>query len=78
MRGAHVQVPVGAEAIVRTGGGGGWGDPLERDPEKVAHDVREELISAASALRDYGVVLKADRTVDTDATARERGRMKPI
>lgn len=76
MRGAHVQVPVGAEAIVRTGGGGGWGDPLERDPEHVAHDVREELISETSAQRDYGVVLKADQTVDPDATARERGRMR--
>ena len=31
MGGSHIPVPVGAEAIVRTGGGGGWGDPLERD-----------------------------------------------
>ena len=45
-RGAHRPVPVGAEAIVRTGGGGGWGDPLERDPEAVRRDVIEEYISA--------------------------------
>ena len=32
MGGCHIPVAIGAEAIVRTGGGGGWGDPLERDP----------------------------------------------
>ena len=32
MGGCHIPVPIDAEAIVRTGGGGGWGDPLERDP----------------------------------------------
>ena len=32
MGGAHHPVPVKSEVIVRTGGGGGWGDPLERDP----------------------------------------------
>ena len=31
MGGSHIPVPIGAEAIVRTGGGGGWGEPLERD-----------------------------------------------
>ena len=36
MGGAHIPVPIGAEAIVRTGGGGGWGDPLERPPAQVA------------------------------------------
>ena len=36
MAGSHIPVPIGAEAIVRTGGGGGWGDPLERDPALVA------------------------------------------
>ena len=35
MAGAHIPVPLDAEAIVRTGGGGGWGDPLERDPALV-------------------------------------------
>ncbi|MEA2946167.1 MAG: N-methylhydantoinase, partial [Alphaproteobacteria bacterium] len=41
MAGAHIPVPLDAEAIVRTGGGGGWGDPLERDPALVRTDVRE-------------------------------------
>ena len=38
-------VPAGAHAIVATAGGGGWGDPLERDPEKVRWDVLEEYVS---------------------------------
>ena len=75
MRGAHVAVPIGAEAIVRTGGGGGWGDPLERDPEMVRRDVIEELISPTSALKDYGVVLTASRQVDLEATQKQRASM---
>lgn len=76
MRGAHIGVDVGASAIVRTGGGGGWGDPLERDPELVARDVREEFVSEAVALRDYGVVLTAAGRVDADATAARRAELK--
>ena len=41
-------------------GGGGWGDPLERDPESVLRDVRNELVSMNSARDDYGVVIKSD------------------
>ena len=41
-------------------GGGGWGDPLERDPESVLRDVRNELVSMNSARDDYGVVIKLD------------------
>lgn len=70
--GARLPVPVGAEAIIRTGGGGGWGNPLEREPERVRHDVREELISRAAAQELYGVVLGADLTLDDAATARLR------
>lgn len=38
-------------------GAGGWGDPLERDPQAVAKDVRNEFVSAEAAFADYGVVL---------------------
>ena len=76
MRGAHVAVPIGSEAIVRTGGGGGWGDPLERDPRAVQHDVAEEFISAEAALRDYGVVLTATHELDMDATQQCRAAMR--
>ena len=75
MQGAHVPVPIGAEAIVRTGGGGGWGNPLERDPAHVAHDVREELITPDAARRDYGVVLTAKGALDSAATQSLRAQM---
>ena len=38
-------------------GGGGWGDPLDRDPSNVLSDVRNEYISVDGANRDYGVVI---------------------
>ena len=38
-------------------GGGGWGDPLDRDPTSVLNDVRNEYISVEGANRDYGVVI---------------------
>jgi N-methylhydantoinase B len=50
----------GSEMIYETAGGGGWGDPLQRDPERVLGDVREGYVSAAAALEEYGVVLTAD------------------
>ena len=54
-------------------GGGGWGDPLERDPERVLRDVRNELVSPGAAERDYGVVVDTDRwVVDEAATGRLR------
>jgi N-methylhydantoinase B len=54
-------------------GAGGWGDPLERDPDAVLRDVRNELLSPDKAAADYGVVIdtKAWR-VDTAATAQRR------
>ncbi|MEY9858450.1 N-methylhydantoinase B [Catenulispora sp. GAS73] len=51
--------PVGAGEVVRirTTGGGGWGDPLERPVEDVVRDLRWGKVSAEGALRDYGVVM---------------------
>ena len=58
-------------------GGGGWGDPLDRDPERVLRDVRNELVSPAAAERDYGVVVDTGRwTVDEAATARLRAERR--
>jgi len=72
MAGSHIPVPIGAEAIVRTGGGGGWGDPLERAPERVSEDVAEGLVSAAAARKLYGVVLRRDGAIDQRATSELR------
>ncbi len=53
-----------------SGGGGGWGNPLERDPQLVLADVVNEFVSPGSARRDYGVVIdEATMTVDEAATA---------
>jgi N-methylhydantoinase B len=53
-------------------GGGGLGSPLRRDPARVAVDVHAGLVSRQAALRDYGVVLRDDDSVDVEATTRRR------
>jgi 5-oxoprolinase (ATP-hydrolysing) len=54
---------------------GGYGDPLERDPELVRSDVLDELTTMELAERDYGVVLEPDTLeVDAPATAELRAR----
>jgi N-methylhydantoinase B len=50
-------------------GGGGWGDPLARDPAAVADDVANEKVSLGAARELYGVVIGADGAADIDATA---------
>ena len=65
----------GDRVVIETGGGGGWGDPAERDPAAVARDVRDGLLSVADAAAAYGVVLDpATLTVDAVATAQQRGQ----
>jgi len=66
-------VPAGAEAMILTAGGGGWGDPLERDPAKVQSDVREGYVSLTAAKDEYGVVL-APGTLEIDGQATEKLR----
>lgn len=56
--------------------GGGYGDPRERPIELVLDDVLDGYISAEIARRDYGVVVRADGTLDADATARERAERR--
>ena len=66
--------PLRQEDVVReeSAGGGGYGDPLERDPDLVAMDVRLGYFTADQADRRYGVVLNADGGVDEPATGRRR------
>ena len=63
------------EIMVCGGGGGGWGDPLDREAEAVLADVVEERISPASAERDYGVVI-AGFAIDLAATEELRARRR--
>ncbi len=61
--------------VMETAGGGGYGDPLERDPEKVRKDVSLGYLSAAEALRRYGVVVMQDGRIDVETT---RGKREEI
>ena len=66
--GQRLLVPAGSQAVILTAGGGGWGNPLERDPAAVQMDVLDGLVSLQSAREDYGVVLDA-RTLAVDEAA---------
>ena len=76
MAGSHIPVPVRAQAIVRTGGGGGWGNALDREPLQVAEDVAEGFVSESAARKLYGVVLRRGLSLDARATKQLRERMR--
>ena len=68
----------GSKIVYQRGGGGGWGDPLEREPEKVRDDVLDEYVSVEAAERDYGVVFKGsaeDYTLEVDDAKTKARRM---
>ncbi|MGE0068449.1 MAG: hydantoinase B/oxoprolinase family protein, partial [Solirubrobacterales bacterium] len=76
--------PTGPGAMWRylTNAGGGWGDPLGRDPERVKTDVRDGYVSIEAAERDFGVVVSGDPhryperlEIDFAATAARRSQM---
>jgi N-methylhydantoinase B len=69
-------VEQGAAVVIRSAGGGGYGDPTERDPARVAEDVREGYVSNAAAHQLYGVVLDKAGEPDAEATAALRKRLK--
>lgn len=58
--------------IIAMPGGGGLGDPLERDPAAVAEDVHLGMVSLVAAARDYGVVLRDDHSINVEATTAAR------
>ena len=77
--------PVKAGQVVRvvTTGGGGWGDPLARAPERVLRDVIQRKVSAQAARDAYGVVLvsheadgEPEYTIDAAATATLRAALR--
>ena len=67
-----------------TAGGGGFGDPLQRDPTLVCDDVSNDYVSIERAQKDYGVVLRvvdidlADYAVNAEATLAERARLRGL
>jgi N-methylhydantoinase B len=71
----------GERLVYRFGGGGGWGDPLARDPKAVLEDVWDEYVSIDAARDEYGVVLTGtveDMTLalDEDATEALRSQLR--
>ena len=70
------KVPANTVVLHETSGGGGWGDPLERDPAKVQWDVIEGLVSQEEARDAYGVVLNSDLSVDMRATEDLRSELR--
>ena len=70
-----LSVAAGDQLHYITWGGGGWGDPLERDPALVAREIGEGLATVAGA-RNYGVVIAGDGSVDAAATDALRAEMR--
>jgi N-methylhydantoinase B len=71
--------PIPADTVIslQPGGGGGFGDPLDRDPERVREDVVNGYVSLEGAARDYGVVLDAGTpAVDQERTSQLRGQRR--
>ncbi len=61
-------IQTGDVYVHRMAGGGGWGDPLDRDPAAVERDVGDGKVSAEAALALHGVVIGQDGRVDGGAT----------
>jgi len=74
----HVRTPMAAGDVWYHSwqAGGGYGDPLAREPEVVADDVARRAVSAAAARQIYGVVMRHDGTADVQATAKERSALR--
>jgi N-methylhydantoinase B len=70
-----VHVEEGDQLHFITWGGGGWGDPLERDPALVAKEISQGLVTADGA-RDYGVVASSKGEVDAAATEALRAKLR--
>ncbi|HUZ00468.1 MAG TPA: hydantoinase B/oxoprolinase family protein [Thermomicrobiaceae bacterium] len=72
----HLPIAPGDMFVMRTGGGGGWGNPAERDPELVRRDVERRLLTPEQARERYGVVVDGwPPRIDADATAALRAAM---
>jgi N-methylhydantoinase B len=66
-------IPTGSVCVARNGGGGGYGNPHERDAALVLEEVRDGLLSAGKARASYGVAVRDDLSgIDEAETARLR------
>jgi N-methylhydantoinase B len=73
----NVQLQPGDAYVIESGGGGGFGDSIERDPQTVMRDVQLGYISAEKARSEYGVALnETDGLLDVNGTNRLRGSLR--
>ncbi len=69
-------IPPGQKVRLLTGGGGGYGNPLDRDEEQVLQDVLDGYVSLQAAEEKYGVVIDPENlTIDKEATLEKRRAM---
>lgn len=73
-----VRVNRGDRLRTQWSGAGGYGDPLERDPERVRDDVIAEKITSGRSRDVYGVVIDAQGTIDPAATAAQRRKLRDM
>ena len=72
----YEEMAAGDVIINQSGGGGGWGNPLDRDPRLVLDDIKNEFVSVVAARDQYGVVIDpATMSIDDAATEELRHSM---
>ncbi len=73
---SHYVLKPGQVVTLKLPGGGGFGAPILRDPQRVLEDARQAYISLEAAERDYGVIIDIDKmTIDCEATQARRAEM---
>jgi N-methylhydantoinase B len=75
---AQVTLKPGEAMVSLSCGGGGYGSPLERGPERVAENVKEGWVTPDRARADYGVVVNEAGRLDTEATAALRRELRGL
>ncbi len=73
---AQVELPNNGVIRHKMAGGGGWGNPMERDPSRVLEDVIDDRVSIEAAKNEYGVIIsKGENKIDLNATKVFRSKM---
>lgn len=67
-------LPAGTKVTTYTGGGGGFGSALSRDPDAVAADIADQLVSLRQARDRYGMILDGEGRIDQQRSARHRAK----
>ena len=77
MGGIRIQVPEHSVIVYTYGCGGGYGDPLDRDPERVLEDVKKAAATIETATNVYGVIIEPSTLeIDLDKTEKKRNEIR--